>query len=139
MVLLFSSKTGLANTFLFAPFPQVDRILAAGAFDTVLCMDERLFFLVLQRRAVFQSTLVRGSPASVYPREHLQQASHSLAYVRHLSTTCKLFPTTATSFRRARYSVLGLVTALPPLLSVVCRRAYCGLTGPVNQRRVASE
>ena len=65
-VIFFQNRVG--QQFFIRPFsPQVDRIFAAGSFDTVLCMDESFFFLVLQRRAVFQSTLVRGSPASVYP------------------------------------------------------------------------
>ena len=49
------------------------------------------FSLVLQRRAVFQGTLVRGSPARVYP-EHLQHSGYSLAYVRHPSATSLLLP-----------------------------------------------
>ena len=87
----FLPKPGWStHSFLFAPFPQSRPDTCGGRSTTVLCMDWiRFFFLVLQQRAVFQSTPVRGSPASVYP-EHLQHRSHSLAYVRHLSTTCKL-------------------------------------------------
>jgi hypothetical protein len=133
----FLPKLGWPALFHYSiirPFPQIDRILAAGAWYCSLHWT-RVFFLWFSNGGPCfrEHSSPRISSKRLFWWEHLQHSSHSLAYyVRHLSTTCKVLPGT-------QFSVLGLVTALPPtIIRTLCRRAsnsYCGLTRPVILRR----
>jgi hypothetical protein len=57
----FHPKPGRPTHFLFGLVRKSTGYLRR-ALDATLCMDESIFFLVLQRRAVFQRTPTRGSP-----------------------------------------------------------------------------
>ena len=113
-VFFFRNRVGepFFITVLFALFPKSTGCLRR-ALDTVHCIGREFFFSGSPTTAgrVSESTLVRGSPASVYSLEHSYSTGVIYWHMYDIGTTCKR--PRASDVPGTQYSVLGLATALP--------------------------